>query len=450
MLDTLLVTVLLAQIGGPMPGQYPGAPYPGAPYPGGQGGGIPIPRRSKKTTQDQKSQADQPVVSATGFISAVGDKTLEIEATDTRILTYQLDDKTQKPAGLSVGDAVIVDAHEQQDGTLFAVSIQKTTLQRPTIQGQASAGRADAAAANSDVAEVQKPTELKGPKYDTGDDGPPTLKHGKPAQKRSEDDDAPAQSAAAPTPPPRAPQPPPGPAPAALDDPRTVLLEKAEEASEHFLEGLPNYVVQQNTTRYVSEGHPANWQVQDIITAEVVFEGGRERYQNLMVNGRPLKAKAEDSGAWSTGEFGTILADIFSPATAADFRFIKNTTINSFAASVYDFSVQQPNSHWQIQVPSQRVRPSYKGSIWVDKKTAHVLRIEMQATNIPKLFPEDTVESAVDYDYVSLGAAEKFLLPTRAEVLSCLRGTSQCSRNVIEFRNYHKFTGESKITFGQE
>ena len=38
----------------------------------------------------------------------------------------------------------------------------------------------------------------------------------------------------------------------------------------------------------------------------------------------------------------------------------------------------------------------------------------------------------------------------RAEVLSCARGSNECERNVIEFRNYHKFEGESIIKFEQE
>jgi hypothetical protein len=38
----------------------------------------------------------------------------------------------------------------------------------------------------------------------------------------------------------------------------------------------------------------------------------------------------------------------------------------------------------------------------------------------------------------------------RAEVLSCDRGSNVCDRNVIEFRNYHKFTGESVIKFNQQ
>jgi hypothetical protein len=36
-----------------------------------------------------------------------------------------------------------------------------------------------------------------------------------------------------------------------------------------------------------------------------------------------------------------------------------------------------------------------------------------------------------------------------SENLSCERGTDVCSHNVIDFRNYHKYTGEATITFGK-
>ena len=38
-----------------------------------------------------------------------------------------------------------------------------------------------------------------------------------------------------------------------------------------------------------------------------------------------------------------------------------------------------------------------EGSVWVDPQSARVLRIEMQARDLPSDFPTDTVESAVDY-----------------------------------------------------
>jgi len=35
-----------------------------------------------------------------------------------------------------------------------------------------------------------------------------------------------------------------------------------------------------------------------------------------------------------------------------------------------------------------------------------------------------------------------------AETLSCQRSSNLCAKNVIDFRNYHKYSGESNIQFG--
>jgi len=77
-----------------------------------------------------------------------------------------------------------------------------------------------------------------------------------------------------------------------------------------------------------------------------------------------------------------------------------------------------------------------------------VLRIEMEAKGMPANFPLDHVESATDYQYVRLGDAKQYLLPVHAETLSCERGTNYCSANVIDFRNCHKYSAKSTITFG--
>jgi hypothetical protein len=106
--------------------------------------------------------------------------------------------------------------------------------------------------------------------------------------------------------------------------------------------------------------------------------------------------------------------------------------------------VRRENSHWMLQARSQTLAAAYGGSVWVDAKTARVVRIEMQARNLPSDFPMDTVESAVDYSYVMIGG-RSFLLPVHAESLGCERGTRYCSHNIIDFRNYHEFKSEIKI-----
>ena len=86
--------------------------------------------------------------------------------------------------------------------------------------------------------------------------------------------------------------------------------------------------------------------------------------------------------------------------------------------------------------------------MWIDPQTARVMRIEMQANSFPEAFPIDHVEGATDYQNIRLGDMKQYLLPVHSENLSCQRGTSYCSKNVIDFRNYHKYAGESTVTFG--
>ena len=233
---------------------------------------------------------------------------------------------------------------------------------------------------------------------------------------------------------------------AATGDP---FIDQARDAAFSFSETLPNYVVKQFTTRYATEtarGGRTSWQALDNVTADVIEEDGTEKYKNILVNGKPPREDVEKTGSWSRGEFSSLLQDILSPLTNADFHGKRASTIVNRAAFRYDFSVEQPNSHWHVESEHQSYMPAYTGSIWIDKENYRVLRIELAAQNMPRGFPLDTVESAVDYDYVFIGEA-KYLLPTHSEALSCARGTNQCSRNVIEFRNYKKFTADTSITF---
>jgi hypothetical protein len=227
------------------------------------------------------------------------------------------------------------------------------------------------------------------------------------------------------------------------------FVDRAREAAFSFSETLPNYIVKQYTTRYATgaaRGGRTSWQVLDNVTADVIEENGTEKYKNILVNGKPPKENVEESGSWSSGEFSSLLLDIMSPSTGADFHGKRDSKIVNRDAFRYDYSVEQPNSHWKVESRGQTYSPAYTGSIWIDKETARVLRIELAAQGMPRGFPLDTVESAVDYDFVLIGDG-KYLLPVHSEALSCGRGTSDCSRNVIEFRNYRKFTAETSITF---
>jgi len=431
-----------------------------------------------------------------------------LEADDHRILNYKRTDATKflkagnpiKPADLKVGDLIEVESTQDEEGFLTAVNVmwqqdgsekdrehaaepvevsiakgshdketdsKESEVKEPDAKqpdaerpdGKQLDGKqpekpvtkppapADSPADDPNPADLNAPSKdkVKAVQIDSEDQGPPVLKRGgktvhrdaahAPEAVQSAKNEEPSEPDARTTP-----------TTSAVQRPEEVVIEKAREAAGSFLETLPNYYCQEVMTRYQTESG-SNWRPLDVISMALVYENGQESYRNLQVGGKPTKKKIEDlSGAWSTGEFGTVLADVFSPSTAADFEYRKQSRSGGRAALVYDFSVEREHSHWRIMVASQLLMPSYKGSIWIDKDTNRVLRIEMQATHIPEAFPTDKVEMATDYEFVRFGE-QQFLVPTHAETLGCQRDTGACNRNAIDFRNYHKFTGESSITF---
>jgi len=424
---------LAAQFGQNPPGTYPPGRYP----PGGSPGGTGIPgRSSRRSTREDRQPAAQ-AQSVSGVVRKLDADSFELEAEDTRFLTIQFSTDVPKLADLRVGDGLDVEANMDRDGMFHAVSIKPNKDIAATINENDSIGPIPEEGRTG-----PPPTILVRPgATPAGDDGgPPKLKRGKPVENASTP--IPADESAATLSRSRS--------VAAPENPHMALVERAREAAATFLEGLPNYVCQEQTTRYVSETRQPTWNVVDVVSAEVVYDDHQESYRNLQINGRPTKKAPEDSGAWSTGEFGTILGNLFAPQSATDFKYVQEDTIAHRPASVFDFKVKRVRSNWKIWVPGQYILPAYRGSVWIDKQTAQVLRIEMQAKEIPEAFPEVTVETAVDYDSINLGTADKFLLPTHAEALSCWRNSNDCQRNVIEFRNYHKFEGESIIKFNQQ
>jgi len=301
------------------------------------------------------------------------------------------------------------------------------------------------------------PTQIRppDPKLDDDDPGKPALRRGVPSPRRqSTPVEEPKVMASAAPPPvkPSAGPPPPAPVeppvvPQAIplgDDP---VITKAREAAFAYSETLPNYLVQQMTTRYQSDRPKSGWQALDIVTADLTYQDGRESYKNIKIGNKSVSTSMDEiPGTRSTGEFSTLLEELFEPG-ATKFRPGGQDTIHNRSAYVYGFEVTRELSRWRIEAPSQLYYPAIKGSVWIDKETSRVMRIEQSGKGMPALFPFDTVETTVDYDFIRLGTSGPYLLPVESEVLSCQRGTSICSRNKIEFRNYKKFGAQSDITF---
>jgi hypothetical protein len=227
------------------------------------------------------------------------------------------------------------------------------------------------------------------------------------------------------------------------DDP---VIAQARAASEYLERMLPNFVCQQSTARLWA-GADQEWRNIDRVTAEVLLERGHESYRAIKLNGRPMgKSIMELPGANSTGEFGTTLRALLDRQTAALFKFQASASLDGNSIVVYEYAVSGDRTNWTISAGSQAIEAAYTGRIWIDRRTGNVVRIEKKAADIPAAFPFRKVEAKVEYGPVALPGG-RYFLPVRATNLVCEDVPKECSRNEIDFRDYHRYVGETSISF---
>jgi len=226
------------------------------------------------------------------------------------------------------------------------------------------------------------------------------------------------------------------------------LLEQARWHAMEFVEELPNFTVTETVSRYERTPSTRDWKLIDTLEIELTYrvkEG--EKAKLVKVNGKPATTSFEKvDGSTSTGEFGLMLAALFSPSSQAEFKQLRTETYRGRQATVFDFRVKKVNSTSVIQdkASGQSITPGYSGSVWIDNEAKKTLRIELSHDDIPASFPVSLAEDSVDYDWVVI-AGERYLLPVRAEVLMGRDSIRYYSRNVIELRNYHKFETDVQI-----
>jgi hypothetical protein len=232
----------------------------------------------------------------------------------------------------------------------------------------------------------------------------------------------------------------------AQSQPKDELLEAARTAAQSYTADLPNYVVQQVTTRYRRVTLAATgWEAVNTQTAEVAYVNGREEYRGVRES---LPGPRAELVASTRGEFATTLRDVFSAKAAAQFTRSGSGRVAGRQAAKYDFTVAEPNSQWDIVGPAGNAyRTAYRGTLWIDWKTRRVLRLEQETLSLPPAFPVRSVQTTLEYGFVAIGE-RRYLLPVHCVHVACERFGNSCARNTIEFRKYRKFTAESEIKFG--
>jgi hypothetical protein len=226
---------------------------------------------------------------------------------------------------------------------------------------------------------------------------------------------------------------------------REKILAMVAEQAREYTRSLPDFICVQVTRRYFDPTGAESWNLADTITTRLSFVEGREEYKVVSINNRPVIGKSiEDiGGSTSTGEFGTMLKEIFDPYTQTRFEWERWGTLRGRRMHVFRYRVRQDRSKYSIVWDRrEQIIAGYSGLLYTDRETNSIMRIVMDAENIPASFPVQETKTILDYDYQPI-AEKEFLVPLRAEVRS--RSGRLITRNIVEFRLYQKFGVETEI-----
>jgi len=228
---------------------------------------------------------------------------------------------------------------------------------------------------------------------------------------------------------------------------KRVLAAVTEEALS-YVQSLPNFICTQVTRRHIDPTRTETWKSDGVIQEQLSYVDHHEDYKVVMVNDRLVTGMTHDKigGNRSSGEFGSMLEDIFDSSSNTKFEWQRWATLRGRRMHVFSFTILQPYSRYSIRddVSGQTIVPGYHGLIYADRDSLKVMRITMECDDIPANFSVREASEILDYDFVTI-SGQKFLLPLKADLR--FNGATSLVWNEIEFHLYRKFTTDAVITF---
>jgi len=240
------------------------------------------------------------------------------------------------------------------------------------------------------------------------------------------------------------------PIPGPSDEDQKKVLAAITENAIHYSEGLPNFICMQVTRRYVAQSGSDNFRLTDTIAERLSYNEHHEDYKVISVNGTPVANRKHEQlgGATSSGEFGSMLYEIFDRDSHTEFQWERWGKLRDHVMHVYSFRVRLENSKYSIRAEEVKrtVTVGYHGLIFADRDSNSVMRITMEADDIPEDFPIRSAAETLDYDSIALSGV-KFILPLKVDMR--MRDGRNVMKNQAEFRLYNKFGADTSIQFSE-
>ena len=250
-----------------------------------------------------------------------------------------------------------------------------------------------------------------------------------------------------------------------LSSDQASVLESARALAMQYTHVLPDFICLQTTHRStvrsmdggnmgtgISGRSPmagmarSSGYASDVIDEQLTYVGGKESYEVLAVNGKKVHGvdHLHFQGATSEGEFGSMLLQVFDPASHTSFTWGHTASVHGRHAWVFEFEVpREAGTEVIARDTDKEILVSISGQVYIDPETKEVLQISSRL-DLPPGFPIRMAQRDIEYAPREI-AGKNYSLPTRS--LVHMEDGKSVYDNRIEFKNYHRFASESTIHF---
>ena len=231
---------------------------------------------------------------------------------------------------------------------------------------------------------------------------------------------------------------------------QNAMLAAMGRFAEQYVSNLPNFICLQVTEQYQGNRKGERWRQGDTLSLRLAYSDRREHRTLEQVNNKPIETRSK---GWrhpmhTEGEFGPLLANLFSDSSDASFDWNRWDSAHGRRVAVFDYKIDR--EHSQAKLGDSYVHditvPTF-GSVYGDPTTGEIFKISSDITDIPSELPQREADTTVTYEYVTIGTS-KYLLPSHVTVMMKTKDSSL--RNESDFKDYKKFEAESTLKFDSE
>ena len=245
-----------------------------------------------------------------------------------------------------------------------------------------------------------------------------------------------------------------------LEDARAYALQYARQLPDFICTQITHREVSRTTVGILGAGASSRAPIgvtamskgqsgSDVLEEQLTYVGGKESYEVHSIDGRKVAGMThmQLAGAVSVGEFGSVLSDVFNPASRTTFTWDREANLHGRHVYIYRFHVPREAGTALIDKDTDKaILASLTGRVYIDPETFDILQISSKL-DVPADFPIRLVDRKVEYAPQEI-AGKNYSLPLRSEMR--MEDGSHIYSNRIEFKNYHHFTSESIIQVGKE